>query len=51
MFGCGDMSDSMYLFLKHNLIGMKFVTQETDIHYKVKIIGVNFIMGRRLRWK
>lgn len=45
MFGCGDMSDSMYLFLKHNLIGMEFVTTETDLHYKVKIRGVNFIMG------
>ena len=45
MFGCGDMTDSMFLFLKHNLIGMEFVTKETDLHYKVKIRNVDFIMG------
>lgn len=48
MFGCGDMSDSMFIFLKHNLIGMEFVSQGKDKPYKVKIREVNFIMGNSI---
>lgn len=45
MFGCGDMTDSMFLFLKKALVGMEFVSEGRDKPYKVKIREVNFIMG------